>query len=188
MKLNRILPLLTFFATSVLPATAKQGDGTDLPPDSQLRIGVKFRPPECPKKSTTGDNLVMHYTGSLYKDNKVFDSSLNRSDPFSFQVGTGSVIKGWDQGLLNMCIGEKRKLTIPSDLGYGDAGAGQDIPAGATLVFEVELLDISDAGDGMDQDDDYDPYNGSDPYDDSYGMDDIGAGDFGNGMDFGDEF
>jgi len=87
-----------------------------------------------------------------------------------------------------MCIGEKRKLTIPSDLGYGDAGAGQDIPAGATLVFEVELLDISDAGDGMDQDDDYDPYNGSDPYDDSYGLDDIGAGDFGNGMDFGDEF
>ncbi|CAM9568179.1 unnamed protein product [Phaeothamnion confervicola] len=86
----------------------------------------------------------MHYTGKLYKDCKKFDSSLDRGDPFSFTLGRGQVIKGWDSGLLGMCVGEKRKLTIPSDLGYGDAGTpGGDIPPGATLVFDVELLEIS---------------------------------------------
>lgn len=86
--------------------------------------------------------VSMHYTGKLYSNGKKFDSSLDRDQPFEFTLGSGQVIKGWDQGLLGMCIGEKRRLTIPSDLGYGDRGAGSDIPPGATLVFDVELLEI----------------------------------------------
>merc|ERR1712129_608535 len=82
--------------------------------------------------------LSMHYTGTLYSDGSKFDSSVDRGQPFEFQLGQGRVIKGWDQGLLDMCIGEKRKLTIPSDMGYGSRGAGGKIPGGATLVFETE--------------------------------------------------
>ncbi|XP_025160807.1 peptidyl-prolyl cis-trans isomerase FKBP14 [Harpegnathos saltator] len=71
--------------------------------------------------------------------------SLDRDQPFTFQFGVGQVIKGWDQGLLDMCVGEKRKLTIPPELGYGEKGAGNVIPGGATLTFEVELMNISDS-------------------------------------------
>ncbi len=88
-----------------------------------------------------GDSLSMHYTGKL-EDGTEFDSSVNR-EPFQFTLGVGQVIKGWDLGLLDMCEGEKRKLVIPSHLGYGDSGAGDKIPGGATLVFEVELLKIN---------------------------------------------
>lgn len=70
---------------------------------------------------------------------------MDRDQPFSFQLGVGQVIKGWDQGLLDMCVGEKRKLTIPPSLGYGDKGAGNVIPGGATLFFETELIHIGDA-------------------------------------------
>ncbi|KAH9253587.1 hypothetical protein BASA81_008423 [Batrachochytrium salamandrivorans] len=105
----------------------------NLPPNSPLRIGVKFRPESCDKKSESGDSLSMHYTGTLVDGSK-FDSSRDRNSP--------QVIKGWDQGLVNMCVGEKRVLTIPSDLGYGDQGSGQTIPPKATLIFEVELMGI----------------------------------------------
>ncbi len=77
------------------------------------------------------------------EDGTEFDSSIGRNDPFTFTLGVGQVIKGWDQGLLEMCEGEKRKLVIPSDLGYGDRGAPPKIPGGATLIFEVELLKIN---------------------------------------------
>lgn len=69
---------------------------------------------------------------------------MDREQPFSFQLGVGQVIKGWDQGLTGMCVGEKRKLTIPPSLGYGDRGAGSVIPGGATLIFDVELINIGD--------------------------------------------
>lgn len=76
------------------------------------------------------------------EDGTEFDSSIPRGQPLSFTLGAGQVIKGWDQGLLGMCEGEKRRLVIPSHLGYGKAGAGDKIPADATLIFEVELVKI----------------------------------------------
>lgn len=91
--------------------------------------------------STAGDTLSVHYTGTL-EDGTVFDSSLDRSAPFEFVIGQGYVIPGWDQGMLGMQVGGKRKLTIPSDLAYGDRGIPGAIPGGATLIFEVELLEI----------------------------------------------
>lgn len=92
----------------------------------------------------TGDSLTLNYKGSLL-DGSVFDQSYGRS-PFSFVLGQGQVIRGWDQGLLGMKAGGKRRLLIPASLGYGAQGAGEKIPGGATLKFEVELLKISHSG------------------------------------------
>ena len=90
-----------------------------------------------------GQTVVVHYTGWL-EDGTKFDSSLDRNDPFSFPVARGYVIRGWDEGVVGMKIGGKRKLTIPPDLGYGAQGAGGVIPPNATLIFEIELLEISE--------------------------------------------
>ncbi len=88
------------------------------------------------------NKVVVNYTGTL-EDGSIFDSSLNPGrGPFTFTLGVGSVIKGWDLGVKGMNVGGKRKLTIPADLGYGDKGAGEVIPPGATLMFEVELLEV----------------------------------------------
>ncbi|UKZ90347.1 Peptidyl-prolyl cis-trans isomerase fpr2 [Trichoderma asperellum] len=96
---------------------------------------------ECERKTQKGDKLSMHYRGTLLANGKQFDASYDRGQPFSFKLGAGQVIKGWDQGLLDMCIGDKRTLTIPPELGYGQRNMGP-IPAGSTLVFETELLAI----------------------------------------------
>lgn len=91
--------------------------------------------------AANGDTVVVHYTGWL-EDGTKFDSSVDRGQPFSFTLGRGEVIPGWDAGVQGMQVGEKRRLTIPPNLGYGASGAGSVIPPNATLIFEVELLEI----------------------------------------------
>ncbi len=94
------------------------------------------------KLADEGDTVSVHYTGTFFENNAKFDSSLDRGEPFIFLLGVGRVIAGWDQGVLGMKVGEKRKLIISSELAYGETGIPNAIPPRATLVFEVELLEI----------------------------------------------
>ena len=93
------------------------------------------------REAHVGETAIVHYTGTLTDDTK-FDSSKDRNTPFSFRLGAGRVIKGWDEGVEGMKIGGIRKLVIPPQLGYGSRGAGSAVPPNATLIFEVELLDL----------------------------------------------
>ena len=98
--------------------------------------------------ATSGSDVTVHYTGWLYDEmapqqrGLKFDSSVDRGQPFTFLLGAGQVIRGWDDGVAGMKVGGKRTLLIPADLGYGSNGAGGVIPPGASLVFDVELLDV----------------------------------------------
>lgn len=117
--------------------------GGDVP--ALQRIDVKTG---TGRAAIAGDEISVHYTGWLYdqhapdKRGQKFDSSRDRGEPFVFLLGAGRVIRGWDDGIVGMQRGGKRELRIPSGLGYGASGAGKVIPPGASLVFEVELLDI----------------------------------------------
>lgn len=124
--------------------TEEKGDVSDNQNNNKQPMEVKI---EKTKEGTgdrtvkSGDTISVHYTGKL-EDGTKFDSSVDRGMPFEFTIGEGMVIQGWEQGLLGMKIGEKRILTIPSELGYGSRGAGGVIPPDATLIFDVELMDI----------------------------------------------
>ncbi|KAG5928906.1 Peptidyl-prolyl cis-trans isomerase [Claviceps africana] len=106
----------------------------------ELKIDVTHSV-ECDRKTQKGDRVSMHYRGTLQESGKQFDASYDRGQPLTFALGTGQVIRGWDEGLTEMCIGEKRTLTIPPELAYGERGIGP-IPPGSTLVFETELVGI----------------------------------------------
>ena len=105
------------------------------------------------RAAVAGDLASVHYTGWLYDPNapdgrgNKFDSSVDRGQPFQFPLGAGRVIRGWDEGVAGMLIGEKRELKIAPELGYGNRGAGSAIPPGATLLFEVELLGLQGPND-----------------------------------------
>jgi len=115
-------------------------------------VTVYDGPTECDdtNRAKIGDMLHMHYTGTIDASSKTgtpgaqFDSSRDRDHTLDFHVGTGQVIQGWDQGLLGLCKGAKATLVVPPDMGYGEQGAGDDIPGGATLNFDVEVVDITD--------------------------------------------
>jgi FKBP-type peptidyl-prolyl cis-trans isomerase len=92
--------------------------------------------------ATSGDRVTVHYNGWLEADSTLFDSSIQRGQPFSFELGAGRVIQGWDEGVAGMKVGGERQLVIPPDLAYGSRGAGDAIPPNATLIFEVELLSV----------------------------------------------
>jgi peptidylprolyl isomerase len=144
------LLLLTFvtasigFLAALAPTAAlaqEVGKMTTTPSGLQIediKIGTGASP-------QSGQICVMHYTGWLYENGvkgKKFDSSLDRGQPFEFPIGQGHVIRGWDEGVATMKVGGKRTLIIPPELGYGARGAGGVIPPNATLLFEVELLDV----------------------------------------------
>lgn len=132
---------LSFAALSAMPSHAQNAD---VPATSSgLRITDTVVGTGATPK--TGQICVMHYTGWLYEDGakgQKFDSSVDRGQPFEFQIGTGQVIKGWDEGVATMKVGGKRTLIIPPEMGYGARGAGGVIPPNATLLFEVELLEV----------------------------------------------
>ncbi|EDW14072.1 FK506-binding protein 2 [Drosophila mojavensis] len=139
MKLQSLLLICALFGAAVASETPK------------VKIGVKKRVENCTRKAKGGDLIHVHYKGTL-QDGTEFDSSYNRGKPFSFTLGARQVIKGWDQGLLGMCEGERRTLTIPPELGYGASGAGGGkIPPNSVLVFDVEMMkiDAKNSGDEL---------------------------------------
>ncbi|KAI8321117.1 hypothetical protein GQ54DRAFT_317758 [Martensiomyces pterosporus] len=138
----KLLALSTLVLLCAAGATAA-GEAKKRAPPTKLQIGVKYRPDNCPIKATVGDKVAVHYEGTLFEDGKKFDSSYDRKEPIEFVLGQGHVIKGWDQGILGMCIGEKRILKIPADLAYGERGSPPVIPPSSALVFRTELVAIN---------------------------------------------
>jgi FKBP-type peptidyl-prolyl cis-trans isomerase FkpA len=148
----RALPILAFLV--VLSACRSGGDrpsaggfsaelGIDTAAMTKTPNGLQYQDVKVGQgaEAKRGSTAVVHYTGWL-SDGKKFDSSRDRGTPFDFEVGAGEVIAGWDLGVAGMKVGGQRKLVIPADLGYGAAGAPPVIPPGATLVFDVELLEV----------------------------------------------
>ncbi|KAL1747040.1 hypothetical protein HDZ31DRAFT_32822 [Schizophyllum fasciatum] len=137
----RVLEVLFAFLLAVFVAAQDAGA------PKALVIETTYAPPDCRVKTQKGDVVKVHYTGKLFSNGQKFDSSLDRGTPFAVTLGQGRVIKGWDEGLLGMCLHEKRTLTIPPNLAYGSRGAGRGvIPGHATLIFDVELMEHEPKG------------------------------------------
>jgi FKBP-type peptidyl-prolyl cis-trans isomerase len=148
LAVTAMIPFLLGYATAAgsAPTSAPQGQSKlNATPENLQKIDVKQG---NGAEATPGHTVVVHYTGWLYDTSKPdshgarFDSSRDRSAPFSFPLGAGRVIKGWDEGVAGMKVGGQRTLVIPPQLGYGARGAGGVIPPNATLIFDVELLDV----------------------------------------------
>jgi len=143
MALALAMALGAVLAVGAPTSAVAQGAGKPMTTSSGLQMSdSKVGTGATPRN---GQTCVMHYTGWLYQDGqkgKKFDSSLDRGQPFEFPIGQGRVIRGWDEGVATMKVGGKRTLIIPPELGYGARGAGGVIPPNATLIFEVELLDV----------------------------------------------
>ena len=144
--LKKYWPLLALIVVGVLslamlgPGGCGEGGGGE---KVKLPSGLAYQDLKVGdgKEAKTGDTVSVHYTGWLAENDFVFDSSHKRGEPFTFELGAGRVIKGWDEGVAGMKVGGKRKLFIPAKLGYGPRQQG-DIPPNSDLVFEVELLDV----------------------------------------------
>jgi peptidylprolyl isomerase len=135
--------LVSLAAFGVFAATGMSLASAKTPPTVTLPDGLKYvdlREGKGPMPQK-GQTVTVHYVGTLLDGTK-FDSSRDRGEPFEFPLGEGQVIAGWDEGVKTMRVGGLRRLIIPAKLGYGDQGAGDKIPPGATLVFEIELLGI----------------------------------------------
>lgn len=140
----------------------ENGDGSDIPgqaslvfdvilldlhnPKDEVTVTVQSLPDPCPRKSKTGDFMRYHYNGTLL-DGTFFDSSYSRNQTYDTYIGKGYVIAGMDHGLMNVCIGERRRITIPPHLGYGEEGTGTKIPGSAVLVFDVHIIDFHNPSD-----------------------------------------
>lgn len=139
-RILTIWPLVVTILAAGCGGSTETGTVTELiREDARVGVGAEAQP---------GRRVVVHYTGWLYEESRPdrkgakFDSSRDRNEPFSFSLGAGEVIRGWDEGVAGMRVGGQRTLTIPPNLGYGAQGAGGVIPPNATLLFEVELLEI----------------------------------------------
>jgi FKBP-type peptidyl-prolyl cis-trans isomerase len=141
--------VLAFYLGLMTACSGKpDGNAADVPAPAVSALQAQDLEPGAGAPIEAGKQAVVQYTGWLYDTSaadhkgRQFDSSRTSGQPFRFVIGAGQVIKGWDQGVLGMKIGGKRRLVIPPDLGYGSGGAGDAIPPGATLVFDVELVGI----------------------------------------------
>lgn len=145
--MNTMLKMVSHAALSVMLALGALAMTAPANAEETTASGLKIIDTEVGtgEQPKTGQTAVVHYTGWLYengeKGNK-FDSSVDRGTPFGFKIGTGQVIRGWDEGVATMKVGGKRTLILPPELGYGARGAGGVIPPNATLIFDVELLEI----------------------------------------------
>ena len=146
---NRLLQLLvSLFGLGAAPALVPGPLAADLPKEPVQELVKIDRTLGSGAEAITGKNVFVHYSGWLYTSKagdgkgKKFDSSVDRGSPFNFPLGAGRVIAGWDQGVAGMKVGGKRTLIIPPQLGYGARGAGGVIPPNATLIFDVELLEV----------------------------------------------